>query len=558
MLELLRIKNLAIVEELELEFAPGLNVITGETGAGKSIVLKAISLLSGSRASAEIIHSGSDRCEIEGVFQIDESLRKGIIQTIEIAQDFLESSEIIIRRVIDRKGSAKIYANGVLISLGTLQKLGSYLVEITGQHEQRSLLNVETHGDFIDNFAGLGSIVSETTLAYRNFVAANKAWEQSLKNNEVQAELMRRLRLEEEEIANVHPHEGELELLEQEEKRFSHLERLVQISNQVADCIEGEESGLLEVLNRMESLLSEAIKYDPRYAEVRDLISGANVQLGEAGFTLTKLTSALDGNPERLEFLRERISQLKSLQRKYRKDINELISYWAEIKQRLIDLDTGSNSQETLEKRRQECLSRLQSIETKLSQMRHKAAPKLAKEIESELAQLHMKQARFQVHISAGPSSLRGIDRVEFLIAPNPGAGFSSLSKTASGGELSRVLLVLKTLDQDETRSRFQIFDEVDTGVSGAVAQIVGEKLARVAARSQVLVVTHAPQVAAMASRHFSLAKDTNGKTTNVTASVLSESDRVKELARMLAGRKVTSNFEDSAKELLEHAEQFR
>lgn len=558
MLTVLRIRNLAVVEELELELAPGLNAITGETGAGKSIVLRSLGLVTGGRASGDLVRAGSRQVEIEALFSV-EGLQDSFQDLGDIATQWWEKDPdfLLLRRVIDAKGSSKMYANGVLVTAGILQKTANHLLEFTGQHEQQSLLTCENHLTFLDRYGDYNSLLVEVSRSYREYAAAKKNLDNFLETVRSGSEVMRRYQFELDELSKANLAEGELAELEAKEKRLANQEKLTIICNEALALLDSDESGIERELVRLQQLATDVVRFDGSFADCVELIGNARVSIEESRNLFEKTGSKEGVDSQQLESLRERVSFLKSLQRKYRLEVGGLIAYLKTLQDKVADFANAAEKETQLREKVEMALFGLRSQEVKLTKKRQEAGQLLAELVEGGLHSLEMKQARFAVEISPGVSSARGADKVEFMLAANPGSGFMPLTRVASGGELSRVLLVLKAVLAAESSSRLQVFDEVDAGISGAVSQVVGEKLLALAKQAQVLVVTHSPQIAAMAELHFQLAKTSTENQTRVEIRRLDPAERIAELARMLAGRKVSTHFEDSARELLAHREQF-
>jgi len=550
MLSLLRIQNLAIVEELEVEFSDGLTVLTGETGAGKSVVLKAIELLTGVRAASDLVRTGAANCTVEGLFNVDFSPAELESETDEL-RDVLSEEDILIRRVIDPNGRSKVYLNGRLSTAAALQILCAKLIDITGQHQQQSLLESSNHLALLDSFGVSEELRSKVRAAFSEYSAARRRLETFLKDQSGRDEYFRRVTFERDELAAAALEAGKRQRLEQNLKRLANVETLGGQLTNCIDLLENGEGNIDELLRRLSLSVSQMTALDPSLNEISQLIDSAAVQLGEARIGLAEYASTLEADPAELESLREQVAEIARLERKYSKDEAGLISYLGKIQQEVDEYESGALNESALRKVLEEKEAALKRLEALLTADRKKAATKLAKDVKTALQPLGMKHAEFLVSITAQPSTETGADAVEFLLSANPGEPPRLLSRVASGGELSRILLVLKTILNEKNQSRTQIFDEVDTGISGAVAQIVGEKLRQVSKHSQVILVTHSPQVAAFADHHYEISKSISETKTSTNIRALSSEERVQSLAAMLAGKKVSSHFEQSARELL-------
>ena len=553
MLSSLRIKNLAIVDELEVEFQPGLNVLTGETGAGKSIVLKAIELLTGRRAGADIIRSGTDRCIIEGIFLPSKTSLAAFAEHHDDFAELQETDEVLVRRVIDSSGRSKFSINGQLATAAIIQQLSQHLVDITGQHQQQFLLDSTHHLHLLDRFGVSNTLLASVTEAFGTYDHLRRRLEMMRKNRNQQEEYLERIRAEHQELLAAELSAGGRAQIEGELSKLANVETLTLNVNQALELLEQSDSSIDAQLRALLNILETSADLDPELTEIQALADSAGIQLREARMQLTKYGAALEADPAHLEKLREKVSELARLERKYSKSEEELIRRFTDLSRELEEMDGGNFDEASLEKNLQESEQKLRKFEGELHTARVAAAERLSGLVETGLEQLAMKRAKFQVAITAATSSALGADNVEFLLAANPGEPARALSKVASGGELSRILLVLKNILNEEHGPDTQVFDEIDVGVSGATSQIVGEKLHDVSKRCQVILVTHSPQVAAFADRHLFIEKSASDSHTTTQIRPLDNDERIKKLAAMLAGKKVSAPFEGSARELLAH-----
>lgn len=553
MLSVLRIQNLAIVDDLEVELGAGLNVLTGETGAGKSIVLQAISMLAGKRVNQDVIRHGAKSCEVDGLFRLSESIIDRLRDEVqEICGLFDEDDDaLIIRRVVEAQGRGRAYINGKLVTVSVLQRVVSQLVDITGQHQQRSLLDVEQHRVLLDGFGVPDALSDSVRERFVEYSAAQKALDMFVKESGEREEHFRRLGFERDELKAAELRVGERQELEAESAKLCNVEALGQSVQDVVAVLDDDAHGVESLLNRVRSILHSSVAVDSDLREPYDLIDSAFQQVGEARLSLSHYAASLDADPLRLDFLRERIAEIARLERKYKKSESELVDYYNEISKQLGEFESGHFSKVHLQAKADEARQALSKVELELTSVRKDLACRLEKAVEIELHKLGMKKAHFEVRVALAHSSIHGADDVEFFLAANPGEPPRALAKVASGGELSRVLLVLKSVLNEVAGPCVQVFDEVDTGIGGAIAEIVGEKLKAVSKNTQVLVVTHAPQIAALGDRHLVVQKIASDNSTHVKVLHLSQSDRVDEIARMLAGKRVSERFHDSARELL-------
>ncbi len=551
MLALLRVENLAIVRQAEIEFTPGLNVLTGETGAGKSIILKAINLLSGQRASTDIVRNEAERCTVEALFDVSESTRHRLIELADEMESLLVDEELLIRRIVERSGRSKVYINGSLSSISLLQRISSALIDITGQHQQHTLLSATNHIHLLDEFGVPESLREDTSAAFQLFAKARHDLKTFLSDREEQQRHYQRISVEFEELSEAELQPGEREGSETELARLSNVETLGQEASECLELLEDSEHGLEDRLRMLQTGLERAAKLDPTLKEAQQFADAASVQISEAKIVLEDYAASLEADPLRLEHLRERIALIARLERKYSQSGDSLIELRDKLALEIAELEGGGLDEKKLREREDQAREALSLLEKKLTEKRLAIAKKLSTAVEKGLKDLSMKRARFKVEIEPCDSGPNGADKVSFTLAANPGEPFRALAKVASGGELSRILLVLKTLLNERYGPQTQIFDEIDTGIGGAVAQVVGEKLREAASRVQVILITHAPQIAALAESQFLVSKSASKKSTESKIELLSEKERVTQIASMMAGKNVTAQFEESAKELL-------
>jgi DNA repair protein RecN (Recombination protein N) len=555
MLHFIRLKNLAIVSELELEFGSGMNIITGETGSGKSLILKGLELLRGAKASADLIRAGCERAEIEAQFLLDERARERTLSDLreefEWADEVLAEGEIVLRRVIDQNGRGKIYINGRLSSRVELETFAEALFDITGQHSQQRLLDRRFHLLCLDQFGVKKELLEAVADSFARYSEVFRRYEKARVESSAQAEHLRRLAFERDELKEFGLKAGEREELEAELKRASSVEALSAGVQELLQLLEGEEGAGLEPLSgKFDQVLSKLVRFDDGLRELLELSSAVVAQLSEVRLAVEHYAARLEVDPERLEALRSRLSDLARLERKYGKSVDDLIPYFVRISEELALYESGAYDLGKLEKELAALKQELNERESLLTAERRRVSEKLSRAVEKGLSDLDMKKARFSIQLEPARSSELGADSVQFFLAANPGEPAAPLAEVASGGELSRVLLVLKNLLNEQTTPVLQVFDEIDVGVGGATAQVLGEKLKALTPRFQLIVVTHAPQIAALGDRHLVIEKRSTKTTTEVFASALSKDERVAEVARMLAGKDVTEEFISSARRL--------
>jgi DNA repair protein RecN (Recombination protein N) len=561
MLRELRIKNFAVIDEVVLELGPRLNIITGETGAGKSIILNALGLISGERGGSDIIRHQEDEATVEALF---EALPPAIESKLGAA-GFETDGDLVIRRILNRSGKNRIYLNGSLCPLGLLAEVGSALVHIYGQHEHHNLLQPETHLNLLDAFADLEQ---DAKSMKGSFDALSDAWNRlqetlaSLDNRRKEKAL---LESQVEEIAQARLRVGEEEELRSDKNILSHSEKLHQ------GCREGEEllyegdAALVSRLGKYTVKLKELAGIDQNLQPTLELLESSLAQLQEAAIQLRRYAGRVHFDPRALEQLEDRLAEIQRLKRKYSANVEEILRIHRETKESLDGLAQGEGQIAGLEKAFEEARRSAWETAEKISHERQRAAKKLKREMEKEVKSLGMADTVFEVRFVAQDDKAdippffiagrklteRGMDQVEFYFSPNPGEPVKPLAKIASGGELSRLMLALKALVLTPGVVSTLLFDEVDAGVGGRVAEIVGKKLKQVAAQHQVISVTHLPQIAAMADTHFVVEKEIEKGRTFTRVQRLLDRDRVSEVARMLGGVKITEQTRRHAEELV-------
>src|SRR5579883_1514898 len=533
MLRTLRVSDLAIIDELELFFEPGLNVLTGETGAGKSVLLHALDVALGGRAEADLVRGGAEEGAVEALFtDVPESTRRAL----EAAGLPTGSDELLVRRVIPRGGRTRTYVNGALASQGLLQDLAPTLVRVYGQDEHQALRRVESHRELLDDVGGLASAVGEMRQRHARLGIARQALADHEAERQAAAERRELLEFQLGELERAALAAGEEEALETERRRLLHAEKL-------ATLVGGAEAGL----------------YSGEGAAV-DAIGRGLAALREAervGATLGRYLRDLAPDGERLDAVEARLAELARLKRKYGGTVADLIARRDTLRAELAAVDAGAEATAALEA---ECAAAERAaIEwaKRLSVERRRVARDLERTLTAELRSLAMAGARFAVRFAeteGRPVAPEGWDEIEFLLSANPGEELRPLSRVASGGELSRIMLALKCLGAGEERGATLLFDEVDAGIGGAVAEVVARKLRQLGRRRQVLCVTHLPIVAAFAEHHIGVVKRVVEGRTVSTARPLATSERVAELARMLAGARVSREAEEHAQQLLHQA----
>ncbi len=549
MLSLLRIKNLAIIDQIELELHPGLSAITGETGAGKSVILRAIELLLGKRSSGDIVRGGKGSCEVEGLFTLTPAIRESLQGRSDDFSDLDE--EVILRRVVDATGKSRFYLNGRLVPASVVQQFSAAIIDFTGQHQQQMLFSVDSHREFLDASGVDPELRSQVRSEFLRYRDLSHRLSQLRDSSSLESKRLQVLEEEARELTELKLAVGERSQIEAEMAKLSSVEQLRELVNQSFALVDADEESVLARLRKVKSLIAAAENVDEATSGIAELLDSAQVTLDESALAMERYLNSLDENPLRLEELRERLSSIARAERKYGRSCDELVAYGETINRELASLGGAGVDVQRLERELTEIETRLRSLESKLHQLRVKVAGELAVRIASELQQVALPKARFVVDVQSGESSVHGADRVRFLFSANPGSEPAPLDAVASGGELSRVLLVLKSVLSESAGAPVQIYDEVDVGIGGAVAHVVGEKLRQISKQAQVILVTHAPQIASLADVHYCVEKRLGKDETKVGVRELDRSGRVREVARMLAGKTITVEFEASAQELL-------
>ncbi len=557
MLQELRIQNFAVISDLQLRFSDGLTIFTGETGAGKSILVDAVELLLGGRAGTDFIRTGSDEAVLEAVFTAipTHPITGQLTEMGLLTHDPPEAEEILIRRIIPRSGKGRIYLNGGLVPLGLLQQLGEVLVDIHGQHEHQSLLKHELQLELLD---GYGKLISLREMYRQHYLKLNAL---SREQQELQALESDRVRLSDllqfqyQEITSAHLKRGEEEQLAQERQLLSNAEHLTALSSEAYEALYGAEGSILSRLSRVGSLLGELGQIDPRWGEAKELSASAEASLREVAERLRAYRDRIEYDPKRLEEIEDRLHQIGRLKKKYGATVEEVLRTLEKVEEELKGLSSREGRLQIIEEQLREEQKKAHELAQKLTHERGNAARSLAKGMERELKPLRMGRTTFEVRIkqidSAEGLGPTGADIVEFLIAPNPGEEARLLTRIASGGELSRIMLALKAILSDVDRVPTLIFDEVDAGIGGAVAEVVGQRLKAISRHRQVFCITHLPQIAAHATTHIAVEKRVEAGRTVTRASQLSDQERVEEVARMLGGRKITPTTLKHAQEML-------
>ncbi len=555
MLARLSIRDIVLIERLDIEFSRGLAVLTGETGAGKSILLDAFALALGGRGDAGLVRHGAEQGQVTAMFDVP----KGHPATAILAENGLEDTgEMILRRVQFADGRTRAFINDQAISVQTLKAVGSALVEIHGQHDERALVDAATHRRLLDAFAGLEKDVAAVEQLWESRRAANSALEQHRASMERAAREADYLRHAADELKALAPKDGEETALAERRTTMMQGEKIAGDLREAQEAVSGDHSPIAALSAAVRRLERRGVSSPTLVEPAVKAIDAAINALEEADQHLTAALAATDFDPAELERIEERLFALRGASRKYSTPVDGLAELAAKFAADVALIDAGAEQLKKLEAVAAEADKRYGDAAARLSAARAKSADKLNRAVNAELAPLKLERARFMTQVESDPSAPgpQGFDRVEFWVQTNPGTKPGPLMKVASGGELSRFLLALKVVLSDRGSAPTLVFDEIDTGVGGAVADAIGARLARLAGQVQVMAVTHAPQVAARADQHLLISKDAldKGKRVATRVTALAADHRREEIARMLAGAEITAEARAAAERLLRAA----
>jgi DNA repair protein RecN (Recombination protein N) len=562
----LNIRNFAIIDQLRLGFGPGFNILTGETGAGKSILVDAINLLLGSRASPEMIRTGQEEASVEAFFDLAEKDDLKILNRLDVNK----SDGLLIRRLIHRSGKSRAFLNGGSITLHMLEEIGEKLINIYGQHEHQHFLDPLRHIDILDHSGKLLLLRQAFQEVHTQWSRAAAELEELLNRQRQRSDRLELLAFQSQEISRVNLKPGEEEELVSERARLVHSEKLHSIASEGADVLYGERGSIAERLKSTLQRLREGLKIDPSLGLLATAVESALFQVEDVASSLRSYREKIHFDPGRLEMIESRLDEIHRLQRKYGPSLKEVFTYKEKIDQERKGLESLEEKIGELKNGTATLQAQALSSAKQLSQQRKRVARELGGKVEAELNTLGMNKVRFRVQVETEPPeewaghaegrdpsprlNEKGMDRVQFLISPNLGEELKPLAKIASGGELSRIMLAMKRIFAEETWVKTLIFDEVDAGIGGAIAEVVGRKLKEISRQHQVFCITHLAQIASFADAHYKVSKRTQGGKTAVEVSCLNEEQRLQEVARMLAGLKITGKTLDHAREMIKDA----
>ena len=550
MLNELYIENFAIIDSLRITFSPGMNILSGETGAGKSIIVGAVTILLGDRASNDLIRSSAESAVVEAQFDIggNEETQAKLKEF-----DLYDGEELVITRTISRSGKNRISVNGRLATAAMLSSISESLVNICGQHAHQALVQKENHIDILDEFAGLGEEQSEYALLYGDYQALLRKREdlkRAGRDRESRGELLR-FQLAEIEASDVKT--GEDQALADEKRVLVNAEKLQRNAEDSYSLLYESEVSLLGELDRVRTMIGEIIHLDPSFSMDEGTMDGLYYGLEEAAFTLRDYLGEINHDPRRLEEIDDRIELLGTLKRKYGGSIEAVLERKDQVARELEEMDHLEESLDGLNQDIDRRKAELDELADNLSKKRKEAARLLEGAVKSELADLRMANATFAVHFADEIPTLhgKGFDEIEFYLSANRGEAPKPLSRVASGGELSRIVLALKKVLVHGGSAETVVFDEVDSGIGGAVAQVVGSKLKDIALRHQVICITHLPQIASFATTHFQVTKGVADDRTSAGVRTLDDDERIEEIARMLGGVDLTEKTREHAREMV-------
>ena len=562
MLRELSIKNVAVIDTLTVSFVPGLNVLTGETGAGKSILIDALQLVLGARSSEDLLRSGAEEAVVEAA--LDAPADPAGLAVLEAEGIAVDPGEfLILRRHLFRDGKSKAYVGGRLTSAATLRALAECLVDIHGQHPGQPLLDPRRHREFVDAYAG---VLSETDVYREEFAkwqGLQRERDALLAAERERARRTELLEFQRREMEGARLEPDEEEALAAERGILANHERLFSTVEHAYVELEESEGAVLMRLGALATRLRDAAAIDARLREILEALETAMVHLGEAARGLRDYRGRIEFDPQRLESIEARLHEIGKLKRKYGGSLADLLAHLAGVRRDLETLEQSEARLQDVERALRESGSELLRQAVALSAARRRAAQALQKAVLAELTELGMAKAAFEVRVTTGAGDEaalgpHGLDAIEFLISPNPGEPVKPLHKIASGGELSRVMLAIRTILADADRTPTVIFDEVDAGIGGSMGEVVGRKLSAASKRHQVLCVTHLPQIACFGDQHLLVQKRSRDDRTETTVRALSAEERTREVARMLGGPSRSATALDHANELLAAASRLK
>ncbi|MBX3298067.1 MAG: DNA repair protein RecN [Acidobacteria bacterium] len=556
MLSLLRIQNIALIDELEVEFGDGLNLLTGETGSGKSIIVDSLGALIGDRVSADIVKQGADTARIEGEFLLPPSRSSERLMEL-LDENGLEtgSDPLLIRREISTTGRNRIFINGRAATASILRQVGQHLAEIHGQGEHTALYDVANHITILDSFAEADAELASLASAFDTWSSIRLRLTELRRDESEKLQLIDVLRFQVAEISSLAIEPGEDETLEDEKRRLYNVEKLSALSGEAFSLLYDDENSTLATLDRAARAIAELAEYDARFRGFDDQLAAARAVVEELGGQARDFASAIEFSPERLDEIESRLAEISRLKRKYGGSVESVLEHLRSSSERLAAIETSHEHEAALEQELAAAAEAYSSAAARLSAIRQKAAKEFSRGVENELRTVALDKAVFEVRFSATEDfTATGTDAVEFFFSANPGEPVRPLVRVASGGEASRLTLILRSVAGGSAAGRTAVYDEVDVGIGGRVAEAVGRRLKSLSAVQQILCVTHQPQIASLADRHFLVEKSQDKNSTTVSLRELGPADRIDEIARMLAGEEITDAARENARAMLASA----
>ena len=555
MLVSLAIKNFAIVKQLEAQWHQAMTTITGETGAGKSIAIDALALALGERSEAGAVRAGADKAEVVASFDIN---KLPVAQRWLKAHDLQQDEDCLLRRLVSKEGRSRAYINGSPVPAAQLKELGSLLVSIHGQHAHQLLTKPEHQRALLDEYANNRTLLQNVAAAFQNWQNKTREFKQLQKQQEEFSAQQQLLQYQVGELDEAACQRGEFQQIEQEHQRLHHAQSLIMDGQQALEILYQEDSGnAYSAMQSALSLLHKSMSVDPQLAACVELLESALIQLNEGTSELKTYLEGIEINPERLFEIEQRLNLFMDLARKHQVPPEELYSHHQRLTNELEQLGYCDDRLEQLEQEIAEAKLEYQALATELTQIRQKYAQQLTTKISENMAHLNMTGAQFSVELVTDPElmSAQGIDKIEFLVSANPGQPLQPLAKVASGGELSRISLAIQVIIAQRVTTPTLLFDEVDVGVSGPTASAVGKLMRKLSSNTQVICVTHLPQVACFGHQQQFVMKQTQSGETETRMQRLDNPGRIDELARLLGGDKISATTKANAEELLNTAQ---
>lgn len=564
MLRELHIKNIAVIDEARIEFEKGFNSLTGETGAGKSILIDSINMLLGNKTPKDLIRTGEEKAVVNGIFDIDEKLAEKIADDLGVD---VEDNELYVSRQINTEGKNVCRINGMTCPVAQLKEIGTYLIDIHGQSDNQALLNPKFHIDYLDSFAGNSDVLSEYTKEYKEVKRIKKEIDEIKKNRDDAEYRLEILEFQINEIETARLIVGEDEELEERRNFLRNAEKIMSAAESAHEYLysgNGTQLSSFDLLMKGEKQLSDVSEYDKELGELYERMTSVRVELEDITATLSDYISKSNYEAGELDAIEERLDTINTLKRKYGGSIETVLEKLEELKKENTNITDGEEILAELKKELERHQTVMRKMGELLSERRRKASDDLERKIMTELSELDMPKIRFSVSVTADTDdegvryTSTGGDVIEFLISTNPGESLKPMNKIASGGELSRIMLAMKSVFAGKDMVDTLIFDEIDTGVSGRAAEKIAEKICRLSMEKQVLCVTHLPQITAMADTNFLIEKDTEGERTKTSVIKLDTEGKTEEVARIIGGVTVTELTKQSAFEMIKQAEEYK